>query len=111
MSLPGVEYGLFLLHMILLSQPGPGWEPISCHLLHTLPSSPGSFSHRSSGKGQVLSRGHCECFFLYAVPRAFVLVLEGLKVGYYMTGETSLVTIPVTALMGWQVRSIFPLPP
>ncbi|TRZ15745.1 hypothetical protein HGM15179_011364 [Zosterops borbonicus] len=36
------------------------------------------------------------------VPRAFVLVLERLKVGYYMTGETSLVTIPVTALMGWQ---------
>lgn len=43
-------------------------------------------------------------YFLYAVPRASVLALEGMKVGDYLTGETPLVSIPLTALVGWQVK-------
>lgn len=38
--------------------------------------------------------------FLYSVLRASVLVLEGMKVGYYMIGENPLITIPVTSLLG-----------
>lgn len=39
-------------------------------------------------------------YFLYAVPRVSVLVLEGMKMGDYITGETPLVTIPLTAPVG-----------
>lgn len=37
MSLPGVEPRFFLLHILLQSQPGTAWEPISQHLLHIFP--------------------------------------------------------------------------
>lgn len=114
MSLPGVEYSFFLLCVILQSQPGSGWEPIRWHLLHTLtqlswllqswkPWKRPGLKQRALGVCVALTLG-----FLYAVPRASVLVLEEMKAGYYMTGDTPLVTILVSAL---GVRSIFPLPP
>lgn len=37
MCLAGVEPGHFLLHILTQSQPGPGWEPVSQHLLHVFP--------------------------------------------------------------------------
>lgn len=76
-------------------------------------SSAGSCSHWSPDRGQSLCREHllnvCACgsvCSLYLAPRPSVLVLESMKVGYII-GENQLVTkvsIPVTALAGWQVN-------